>query len=61
VGIFNFRAAGEITFGSGSIGDAGAIIKRHGGKKILMVVDSGFAKNGPLEKVTEALQREKLP
>ena len=61
MGIFNFRAAGEITFGSGSIGDAGAIIKRHGGKKILMVVDSGFARNGPLEKVTGALQREKLP
>ena len=58
--IFNFRAAGEITFGSGSIGDAGAIIKRHGGKKILMVVDSGFAKNGPLEELTRALQREKL-
>ena len=58
--IFNFRAAGEITFGSGSIGDAGAIIKRHGGKKILMVVDSGFAKNGPLEELTGALQREKL-
>lgn len=61
MGTFNFRAAGEITFGPGSIGDAGAIIKRHGGKKILMVVDSGFAKNGPLEKVTGALQREKLP
>jgi len=60
VRIFNFRAAGEITFGSGSIGDAGAIIKRHGGKKILMVVDSGFAKNGPLEELTGALQREKL-
>ena len=59
--IFSFRAAGEITFGAGSIGDAGAIIKRHGGKKILMVVDSGFAKGGPLEKITEALQKEKLP
>jgi alcohol dehydrogenase len=61
VEIFSFRAAGEITFGAGSIGDAGAIIKRHGGKKILMVVDSGFAKAGPLGKITEALQKEKLP
>jgi alcohol dehydrogenase len=61
VGIFSFRAAGEIIFGAGAIEDAGAIIKRHGGKKILMVVDPGFAKAGPLEKITEALQKEKLP
>jgi len=61
MGIFNFRAAGEITFGAGSAGDAGVIIRRHGGKKVLMVVDSGFAKAGPLEKITEALKKEKLP
>jgi len=61
VGIFNFRAAGEVTFGTGSIRDAGAIIKRHGGKKVLMVVDSGFSRTGSMEKITDALQREKLP
>ena len=61
MGTFNFRAAGEITFGAGSVGDAGGIVKRHGGKRILMVVDSGFAKAGMLEKITEALQNEKLP
>ena len=43
MGIFNFRAAGEITFGAGSIGDAGTIIKRFGGNRVLMVVDSGEA------------------
>ena len=61
MGIFTFRAAGEITFGAGSVGDAGAIVKKFGGKKVLMVVDSGFAKAGPLEKITEALKKDKLP
>ncbi len=50
MGIFSFRAAGEIVFGEGAIGEAGAIIKRHGGKKILLVVDPGFAKGGGLKK-----------
>ena len=61
MGIFSFRAAGEIIFGAGAIEGAGAIIKRHGGKKILMVVDAGFAQAGPLEKITDALKKEKLP
>jgi alcohol dehydrogenase class IV len=61
LGIFSFRAAGEIIFGAGAIEGAGAIIKRHGGKKILMVVDAGFAQAGPLEKITDALKKEKLP
>jgi hypothetical protein len=31
MGIFNFRAAGEIIFGAGSVGDAGAIIRGKSG------------------------------
>jgi len=60
VGIFSFRAAGEVTFGPGAIEGAGAIIKRHGGRKILIVVDPGFAKGGPIERVTAALEKEGL-
>jgi alcohol dehydrogenase len=61
MGIFSFRAAGEIVFGEGAIGGVGTIIKRHGGKKILLVVDPGFAKGGPLKKVTNPLEKEGLP
>jgi alcohol dehydrogenase len=60
MGIFSFRAAGEIVFGEGAIAGAGTIVKRHGGKKILLVVDPGFAKGGPLEKVTLPLEKEGL-
>jgi alcohol dehydrogenase len=48
-------------FGAGAIEGAGAIIQRHGGKKILVVVDPGFAKAGPLKKVTDALENNGLP
>jgi len=61
VRIFSFRAAGEMHFGAGAIGGAGAIIQRHGGKKILVVVDPGFAKAGPFKKVTDALENRGLP
>lgn len=60
MGIFSFRAAGEIVFGEGAISGAGTIVKRHGGKKILLVVDAGFAKGGPLKKVTVPLEKEGL-
>lgn len=58
--IFNFRAAGEITFGAGGIQQAGAIVKRWGGKRVLLVVDPGFAKAGLLKKITAALEQEKI-
>ncbi|MBM4332683.1 MAG: iron-containing alcohol dehydrogenase [Deltaproteobacteria bacterium] len=57
---FTFRAAGEVTFGVGSIQQVGLKVKRHGGNKILLVVDQGFAKSGPLEKITDALKKEKI-
>jgi len=61
MGVFRFRAAGEIIFGAGAIEGAGSIIKKHGGRKILLVVDQGFARTGPLKKVTDALEKEGLP
>jgi len=60
MGIFSFRAAGEIIFGEGTIGGAGTTIRRHGGKRILLVVDPGFAKGGALKKVTDPLEKEGL-
>jgi alcohol dehydrogenase class IV len=60
VGTFSFRAAGEIVFGEGAIAGAGAIIKRHGGKRILLVVDPGFARGDSLKKVTDPLEKEGL-
>jgi alcohol dehydrogenase len=59
--IFNFRAAGEILFGAGTIQRTGAVIKKHGGRKILIVVDPGFAKAGPFKKITAVLENEGLP
>lgn len=58
--IFNFRAAGEITFGVGAIQQAGAIVKKWGGKRVLLVVDPGFAKAGPLKRIKDVLEQEKL-
>ena len=59
--IFSFRAAGEIVFGRGAIQRAGNLVKRHGGKKrILLVVDPGFARSGHLKKVTDTLESEGL-
>lgn len=60
MGIFSFRAAGEIVFGIGAIQQAGNLVKRHGGKKVLLVVDPGFARCGRLPKVTGALEKEGL-
>ena len=60
MGIFNFRAAGEITFGVGAIQQAGTIIKKYGGKKVLLVVDPGFSKAGPLKRIKDALEQEEL-
>jgi alcohol dehydrogenase len=60
MGIFNFRAAGEITFGAGCIEGLGAAIKKQGGKRVLLVVDPGFAKVGPMKKITQAIDREGL-
>ncbi len=58
--IFNFQAAGEITFGPGAVERLGASVKKQGGKKVLVVVDPGFAKGGAFEKVTRSLRQEGL-
>jgi len=58
--IFSFRAAGEITFGVGSVNQLGAAIRKAGGKKVLVVVDPGFAKTGSFTRVTQSLEREGL-
>ena len=58
---FVFRAAGEITFAGGSAGKAGEILRRQGAGKVLVVVDPGFAKAGPFEKITDSLAKEKIP
>ena len=58
--IFSFRAAGEITFGVGSVNQLGAAIRKAGGKKVLVVVDPGFAKTGSFARVTQSLEREGL-
>jgi len=55
MGVFTFRAAGEITFGVGAIERLGTAIKKSGGKRILVVVDRGFAKTGAFQKVTQNL------
>ena len=58
--IFSFRAAGEITFGVGSVNQLGAAVRKAGGKKVLVVVDPGFAKTGSFTRVTQSLEREGL-
>ena len=58
---FVFRAAGEITFAGGSAGKTGEILRRQGVEKVLVVVDPGFAKAGPFEKITGSLSKEKIP
>jgi alcohol dehydrogenase len=60
MGIFTFRAAGEILFGPGAVDRVGATIKKTGGNRILIVVDPGFAKAGPFPKITQSLDREGL-
>lgn len=61
MGIFTFRAAGEITFGAGAIDRLGTAIKKTGGKKVFLVVDPGFARTGAFQKVTQNLEKEGLP
>ncbi|MGC8811272.1 MAG: iron-containing alcohol dehydrogenase, partial [bacterium] len=58
VNIFTFRAAPEITFGAGSVQQLGQKLKNYGVQKLLLVVDQGFAKIGPLAKITEPLEKE---
>ncbi len=58
---FVFRAAGDITFGGGSAGKTGEILRRQGVGKVLVIVDPGFAKAGPFEKITDSLAKEKIP
>ena len=60
MGVFTFRAAGEITFGVGAVERLGSTIKKTGGRRILVVVDPGFAKTGAFQKVTQNLGREGL-
>jgi alcohol dehydrogenase len=60
MGVFTFRAAGEITFGVGAVERLGSTIKKSGGRRILVVVDPGFAKTGAFQKVTQNLGREGL-
>lgn len=55
--VFTFRAAPEITFGVGSVQLLGQKLKNYGVQKLLLVVDQGFAKHGPLSKVTDALAK----
>ncbi len=56
--VFTFRAAPEITFGVGSVQLLGQKLKNYGVQKLLLVVDQGFAKHGPLSKVTDVLAKE---
>lgn len=56
--VFTFRAAPEITFGVGSVQQLGQKLKNYNVQKLLLVVDQGFAKHGPLSKVTDALAKE---
>jgi len=58
MGVFTFRAAGEILFGPKAVERLGAAVKKYGGKKVLMVIDPGFAKTRFFPKVTEALKKE---
>ncbi len=60
MGIFSFRAAGEITFGVGSVNRLGSAVRKTGGKKVLVVVDPGFAKTGSFTRVIQSLEREGL-
>lgn len=55
---FTFRAAPEITFGVGSVQQLGQKLKNYNVQKLLLVVDQGFAKHGPLSKITDALAKE---
>ena len=58
--IFNFHVAGDIHFGAGITDRIGKEIKRKGGRKILVVVDPGFAKTPSFGKIPRALEEEGL-
>jgi alcohol dehydrogenase class IV len=58
--MFDFRVAGDIHFGAGITDRIGNEIKRKGGRKILVVVDPGFAKTPPFRKIPQVLEEAGL-
>lgn len=58
---FHFRVAGDVHFGTGITDRIGKEIKKKGGRRILVVVDPGFAKTPSFRKIPDALEKERLP
>ncbi len=58
--IFNFRVAGDVHFGAGITDRIGKEIKKKGGRKILVVVDPGFARTPSFRKIPQILEKEGL-
>jgi alcohol dehydrogenase YqhD (iron-dependent ADH family) len=59
---FNFRLRTEVLFGKGVESEAGALIKKHGGKKALVVYGGGSVKkSGLFDRVAESLKKGGIP
>jgi len=59
---FNFYSPTEFVFGKDRENEAGTMIKKFGGTKVLVHFGGGSAvKNGLLSRVTASLEREGLP
>ena len=59
---FNFYSPTEFVFGKGRENDAGKLVKKYGGSKVLVHFGGGSAvKSGLLGRVTASLEKENIP
>lgn len=59
-GMFSFSTAQKIVFGVGSIRQVGEEVQRIGGKKVVVITDSGIIKSGLDRKITSPLEKNGL-
>lgn len=48
----------EVTFGEGSLGDLGSVVRRLGGRRVLLVTDPGLEEAGHADKAVASLAEE---
>ncbi|MDR1058778.1 MAG: iron-containing alcohol dehydrogenase, partial [Treponema sp.] len=60
--IFQLRLYTDILFGKGTENEAGKLVRKHGGTKVMLVYGSGsIKKNGLYDRVVKSLKAEGLP
>lgn len=59
-GNFTFSMKTDIHFGEGIIRDAGAIVKKYGGNKVLLVADKGIRSTGLVDCVKKSLRESAI-